>query len=286
MTPAQLPGSNAQAIAEFVIQQILAVPLLGSDGEVLGMFGVLDRLDHAGISEEDVRRARALAAQVSVALEVMRNLHLSEQHRKHAEALMGLSFELSSLVHLPDFNRRFLLRAAELSGVRASALALFEEASLASTVLYDLRAPNSPIAVWNAASVMLSRNRWPSLPSAFNADAAAELLGSALASALEWKDCSLLRLKGTGEDSVGVLCLAGRRKPLTAPTNSYCTPSPATLRWPSKMPASSRAWIRPTATGWRFSTPSPISSSCTMRPKMCCASTGPWRSSSASRPAN
>ncbi len=106
------------------------MPLLGSDGEVMGMFGVLDRLDLAGITEEDIRRARALAAQVSVALEVMRNLHSSEQHRKHAEALMGLSFELSSLVHLPDFNRRFVYRAAELSGAKSAALALFEDSAL------------------------------------------------------------------------------------------------------------------------------------------------------------
>ena len=211
----KLPGSNAQAIAEFVIKQILAVPLLGSDGEVLGMFGVLDRLDHAGISEEDVRRARALAAQVSVALEVMRNLHLSEQHRKHAEALMGLSFELSSLVHLPDFNRRFLLRAAELSGARASALALFEEGSLASTVLYDSsRAELSDRSLERRLSHALSESL-AQHPERLYSGSAAELLGTALAAALEWKDCSILRLSGAGEESVGVLCLAGRGKPLT-----------------------------------------------------------------------
>ena len=39
------------------------------------MFGVLDRLDNTGISQEDIRRARALAAQVSVVLEVAHNLH-------------------------------------------------------------------------------------------------------------------------------------------------------------------------------------------------------------------
>jgi len=36
----------------------------------------------------------------------MRNLHRSEEHRKRAEALMGLALELGSLVHLPDFNTR------------------------------------------------------------------------------------------------------------------------------------------------------------------------------------
>jgi len=127
---AQLPGANLEAIAKFEIKQLLAVPMLGSDGNVMGMFGVLDRLDQAGISPEDIRRARALAAQVAVALEVMRNLHLSDQHRKRAEALMGLAFELSSLVHLPEFNQRFVTRAAELSGAGAAALALFQDSVL------------------------------------------------------------------------------------------------------------------------------------------------------------
>src|SRR5207245_11210238 len=134
---AQLPGANLEAIAKFEIKQLLAVPMLGSDGNVMGMFAVLDRLDHAGVSPEDIRRARALAAQVAVALEVMRNLHLSDQHRKRAEALMGLAFELSSLVHLPEFNQRVDTRAAELSGAGAAALALFQDSVLETVVLGD-----------------------------------------------------------------------------------------------------------------------------------------------------
>ena len=51
---------------------------MGTTGQVLGMFGVLDRLDGTGISQEDIRRARALSNQAAVALEVARNLHLSE----------------------------------------------------------------------------------------------------------------------------------------------------------------------------------------------------------------
>src|SRR2546429_6587704 len=39
--------------------------LFRSNGEVLGMFGVLDRTEPGPIIDEDVRRARALAAQVA-----------------------------------------------------------------------------------------------------------------------------------------------------------------------------------------------------------------------------
>jgi two-component system NtrC family sensor kinase len=211
----KLASANTEAIAEFNIRQILAVPLLGSNGEVMGMFGMLDRLDQAGISEEDVRRARALAAQVSVALEVMRNLDLSEEHRKHAEALMGLSYELSSLVHLPDFNRRFLLRAAELAGVKAAALALFEDSVLGTTVLHDISRSETADRslerrLSHALSELLAQH-----PERLCDGPAANLLGTALAAALDWQHCTILRLHGATEDSIGVLCLADRSKPLT-----------------------------------------------------------------------
>ena len=43
--------------------------MLGTGGQLLGVFGVLDRLDGSAISQEDIRRAQALAAQMTVALE-------------------------------------------------------------------------------------------------------------------------------------------------------------------------------------------------------------------------
>ena len=82
----KVPGANLDAISKFQIKQLLGVPLLASDGRVFGMFGMLDRLDGQSITEEDVRRARSLAAQAAVALEATRNLHLSDQHRDRAEA--------------------------------------------------------------------------------------------------------------------------------------------------------------------------------------------------------
>src|SRR5262249_31678452 len=60
---AAVPGANMEFVKTFKIRQLLAVPLMGSTGEVLGMFGMLDRVQPGPIPEEDVRRARALAAQ-------------------------------------------------------------------------------------------------------------------------------------------------------------------------------------------------------------------------------
>src|SRR5260370_30263393 len=91
----KLSGANQQILSEFKVRQLLAVPLLGTNGQPLGMFGVLDHRDQGQISTEDIRRAQALAAQVTVALEVSRNLLLSEQHRSRAESLTSLALEVS-----------------------------------------------------------------------------------------------------------------------------------------------------------------------------------------------
>jgi PAS domain S-box-containing protein len=130
------PGINLDAVLKYEVHQFLTVPLLGADGEVLGMFGVLDRLDRSGILQEDIRRARALGNQVAVVLEVARNLDLSEQHRRRAEALVELSREISGALRVPDFARRFVTRAAELTGASSGALALFQDGRAQSVVLH------------------------------------------------------------------------------------------------------------------------------------------------------
>src|SRR5271157_6525334 len=128
------PGVSLEFVAAFKIHQLLAVPLLGSNGDVLGMFGVLDRIEPGPINDEDVRRARALAAQVAIALELTRNLHQSEEHRRRAEALVTIALELNTVLHLPEFMRSFAQRAASLLGSQSVALTLFQ-ASEVDTVL-------------------------------------------------------------------------------------------------------------------------------------------------------
>jgi two-component system NtrC family sensor kinase len=121
------PGVNLDVVAKYNVHQFLAVPLLGTSGRVLGMFGVLDRLDGTGISQEDIRRARALSNQAAVVLEVARNLHLSEQHRRRAQALIELARELDGSLRLPEFARRFVARTVELTAFRAGLLAVQQE---------------------------------------------------------------------------------------------------------------------------------------------------------------
>jgi PAS domain S-box-containing protein len=207
----QTPGANLDFVAAFQIRQLLAVPLLGSNGDVLGMFGVLDRTEPGPINDEDVRRARALAAQVAIALELTHNLHQSEEHRRRAEALVTLALELNNVLHLPEFTRNFALRAAGLLGSRSVALSLFQTPD-AETVLIRGESEVEDKNLIRRFSQAL-RAALPKYPNDVAFAPASDMLGPAVASALGWTDCTLVRLAGSSGELVGVLCLADRGVP-------------------------------------------------------------------------
>ena len=233
------PGVNLDIVTKYKVHQFLAVPLLGASGRVLGMFGVLDRLDGTGISQEDIRRARALSNQVAAVLEVARNLHLSEQHRRRAEALIELAREMEGALRLPEFARRFVCRTAELIGARAGLLAVLHEERWQVQALHTLperapadhglrpfTAPENPLPKRPTDPVLdhgLDRSVGASLGDFITrhtqtvvAGSAEQMLGSESASRLRWTDCTLVRLPGANGELAGILCLSGRSAPLDA----------------------------------------------------------------------
>ena len=238
------PGTNLEVVARYNLRQILAVPLLGTTGRVLGMFGVLDRLDGAGISPEDIRRARALSNQAAVMLEVASNLHLSEQHRRRAVALIELAREIDSALHLPEFARRFICRIVELTNSSSGLLATLEgdrwqvaafyrhgsDTTLAlrkfqpeshSTADCDEAARRASDSESKQPEVFLDRESDRALSVSLSeflpqhsetvvCGSAEQILGPRAAAALGWTDCTLVRLRGANGQLDGVLCLPGR----------------------------------------------------------------------------
>jgi two-component system NtrC family sensor kinase len=223
----QVAGVNLEVIAQHQAKQLLAVPLLGADGSVLGMFGVLDRLDGTGVSQQDIRRARALAAQVAVVLEVAHNLHLAEQHRRRSHALTKLAREIDGLLRLPDCARKFLESAIELAGAGAGAVALFHEGRFQTVAMHSLAQSSSapdtrPPDARNedhalqqrfglALSELVSKRT-----EAIVSGSATEFFGSDLALSLGWSDCVVVRLPDSDGNLTGLLCVSGRARPLTA----------------------------------------------------------------------
>jgi PAS domain S-box-containing protein len=209
------PGANLDFVGAFHIRQLLAVPLLGSNGDVLGMFGVLDRIEPGPINDEDARRARALAAQVAIALELTHNLHQSEEHRRRAEALVTIALELNTVLHLPEFMHNFALRAAGLLGSSSAALSLFQTAELDSVLVGGAAEARGELAdkqLLRRYSQALSA-ALPKYPADVAFAAAADVFGPELAATLGWSDCTLVRLAGSSGELVGVLCLADRGAP-------------------------------------------------------------------------
>jgi len=256
----KMPGANLEMIAHYRARQLLSVPLLGADGRVLGMFGVLDRLDGTGISREDIRRARALAAQVSVVLEVAHNLHQSELNRRRSDILLQLAREIDGVLHLPDFARKFVERAVEFAGASAGAfvqlhggrfyalslhLPSHPKVAASSEDVGTGRNGNDLISDVDVGHVLVRRNsaaegqvieasgradeqalqqRFARAVSEFVinqqgaivSSSASEILGSELASSLNWADCVAVRLTGPNGELSGLLFLSGRGRLLTA----------------------------------------------------------------------
>ncbi len=211
----QVPGINQEFVAAFKIKSFLVVPLLGSGGEMLGAFAVLGRIQPGPINDEDVRKARALAAQVALALELTRNLHEAEQHRRRAEALVALAVDLTTVLDLPAFMRNFALRSAALLGGRAAVLSLFDMAEVETVVMCGAAELEDKPLVRRLAQAL--RSAVPKYTTDIAFAGAGDLLGPSLASNLGWMDCTLVRLAGTSGELVGVLCLADRGATPAAP---------------------------------------------------------------------
>ena len=209
--PAKVPGANLGLLAQFDVRQVLAVPLLGAQGQVLGMFGVLDRADRMGISQEDVRRARSLGGQAAVVLEVARNLHLSERHRSRSESLMRLAIGLNSLLRLPDFAQGFVSRAMEIMGAKAAAFAVQQANGLDVIALQCSADESAKTALRPRLARALTTATTQHLDTIITGSAA-DLLGAALAQQLDWTDCTLVRLLAASGETAGLLCLARQGK--------------------------------------------------------------------------
>jgi PAS domain S-box-containing protein len=240
----RVPGVNVEVVSKYKVRQFLAVPLLGASGKLLGMFGVLDRLDSTGISQEDIRRARALSNQAAVVLEVASNLHLSEQHRRRAEASIELARDIDGSLHLPEFASRFVRRTVELTSSRGGLLALHQDGRWQPVALHQTqlspwtseiaplsgeqrvegssqRAEGSLVKRETQSASSMDRESERDLGTtlgefvAHHAEkvtcgSAPEMLGVEPAAKLGWTDCTLVRLTGANGELAGILCLSGR----------------------------------------------------------------------------
>lgn len=208
----QFVGTDSQAAVKLGIRQFLSVPLLASDRTPLGVLAVLNRDQDASVSQEDIRRAKALGAEVAVVLEAAQNLHLAKVNRERAENLMNLALELNSSLRLPQFVKSFTQRAADMLGARAAVLALAQRSSLEIVTVHDPK--NVPdkglLRRLNSALTDLALSH----PEAIASGTAESLLGQAIAGSLNWSQLTVARLRSGDGELIGLLCLIDPEQPL------------------------------------------------------------------------
>ena len=207
------PAVELTGLAGNDTRQVLCVPLYApgltsaaahSGADLLGVLGLLDRLDGCDITAEDVRRARSLAAEVSVALQAARGLHASSEHRRRSELLMGLALELSSTLRLNEFGQSFTRRAVDTFRCRAAALCVVQDKRLEVVDLCDpLRAYDAATRYSLAAMLTEAANLHPA--PVVNGKAT-ELLGGSVSS-LGWDEILLARMTAPDGSFIGCLVL-------------------------------------------------------------------------------
>jgi two-component system NtrC family sensor kinase len=209
---AQLPDFATETVRQLKLKQFLAVPLLASDQRPLGVLAVLDRADHDPIENEDVRRAKVLAGEIAVVMEATNNLHVARRNRERAENLMSLALELNSSLRLPQFVRSFTQRAADMLGARAAVLALAQRSVLETVTVHDPEhVPDKGLLRrLNTALTEVATQH----TEAIIRGTAEKLLGTQIASALDWNTVSVARLRSGDGELIGVLCLVDLKEEL------------------------------------------------------------------------
>jgi PAS domain S-box-containing protein len=186
------------------VKQYLGMPLMTADGRMLGVLGLTDKKNKARISPDDVRRARVLSAEITVALESANNLQLSDQHRKRTEDLMEMALDLGSALRLPDFVKNFTERVAGMIGAKSAILALAQGNKVESVGFFGSRPERELQRKLNAAFSEFAE-RHPDLKIT---GSGVQMLGPELAAACGWQNLTLVRLEGTEADLLGILALA------------------------------------------------------------------------------
>ncbi len=204
--PDQLPQTEKTQLLrwEWKMRQYLGVPLLAADNSPLGILGLLDKKNQARVSQDDIRQARALGAEVAAALEASHNLHLSGQHKKRAEDLMEMSLHLGSALRLPDFVKNFTERVAGMMGAKSAILGLAQGSTVESVGFFGLKPERDLLRKLNAALSEYGEKH----PELKVTGSGVDALGSELAAAFGWCNLTLARLEGTEGDLLGILALA------------------------------------------------------------------------------
>jgi two-component system NtrC family sensor kinase len=188
--------------------QMLAAPLRTASGRTLGLLTVFDRIDGKPVSDSDIRRVQALAAEAAVVIEATENFERLEEHRRRSEDLVDLALSLNSSLQVGELARAFTVKAAQMLDAPAAASVIVSPTGFEAIVLHPEKQGDDKVLVHRLAhglaDVISAHGR------AAIHGTASELLGDNLGNALGWQDVAIAPLSSGAGDLIGMLCLANR----------------------------------------------------------------------------
>ncbi|HET9744026.1 MAG TPA: PAS domain-containing protein [Terriglobales bacterium] len=208
--PRRERGLDGAMLLGMDVEQLLAVPLVGSNNECLGILGVLDRIDGQPTSPEDVQRAQALAAYAALTLNSVRVLENSEKHRQRAETLVSLSLELGSFVEMDDLAKKLIRRGMELLEARCGFMALVRGSRCQIVVAEGTESEHGDHNLNNRLNYALSGILRQCLTNV--TAVSGEKFDAYLASELGWRQVVLAPLTGNGGEMLAILGLVDSRR--------------------------------------------------------------------------
>jgi PAS domain S-box-containing protein len=219
--PAQFPVPEKTQLSKLdgQIRQYLSVPLISGNGSPLGILTLLNKKNQEPITQEEVRRAKVLAATAAMAMEAARNLEVSDQYKKRAEDLMETALDLGTALRLPDLVRTFTERVAGMIGAQSAVLALVQGNTLESVGFFGPKPERDLLRKFDAALTQYveqySERPSESRPSESRINSqGVQALGREVAAAMGWQNVTLVRLEGSEPELLGILALANTSREL------------------------------------------------------------------------
>lgn len=207
----QLDADRYPMAKEFGTRSILGAPLIVA-GETIGVIVFLHDSDPDFFNEDLANKATILAGQLGSLLEALRLKQVSGEEHRRAEALINLATETGALLRIPEFCKRFITRAAGVLDAPVGVFALEQRGRLEVMAIEGQDGMEQTLVRRLAGSLEeLAKRTVP-----ITTGTAADLLGSALAETLGWKDLTVGRLQGREGELIGCLYLANRGKTFTS----------------------------------------------------------------------
>jgi PAS domain S-box-containing protein len=229
--PAQFPVPEKTQLSKLdgQIRQYLSVPLISGNGSPLGILTLLNKKSQEPVTQEEVRRAKVLAATAAMAMEAARNLEVSDQYKKRAEDLMETALDLGTALRLPDLVRTFTERVAGMIGAQSAILALVQGNTLESVGFFGPKPERDLLRKFDAALTQYVERYSERISGSRISDSRAsepraseqrinsqgvQALGREVAAAMGWQNVTLVRLEGSEPELLGILALANTSREL------------------------------------------------------------------------